>query len=117
MDARDGGEGFEAGVDFGYHAAAHDAVSYELFGPGFGQFGDERTILATDACHIAEEDEFFGVERACQVGCYEVRVDIQAGTIWSLTERSDDGNISLLQQGLWQGGIDFFDFTYEAQAF
>src|ERR1700730_14441613 len=97
MDARDGGEGFEAGVDFGYHAAANDAVGYELFGPGFGQFGDERTILAADAYHIAEEDQFFGVERDCQVRRYEVRVDVQAGTIWPLTERSDDRNISLLQ--------------------
>src|SRR5713101_890452 len=61
MHARDGGEGVEAGGDFGYHAAANDAVCYELFGLSSGQFGDQRTVLAADAYDVAQEDQLFGV--------------------------------------------------------
>ena len=85
MYARDGGEGVEAGGDFGYHTAANDAVCYELFGLSLGQFGDERTVLAADAYDIAQEDQLFGIKRACQVSRYKVRVDIQAGAVWPLT--------------------------------
>ena len=73
-------ESFEAGLDLGDHSGLDGAGGDELAGLVCAEGMDEgvRVVLVTsDAVHIAEEDEFLGVECLGDGGGRRVGVDIE----------------------------------------
>src|SRR3989442_11811915 len=102
---------------FGIHPAGDNTFFYKLAHFQFSHFRDQRTILTTDTYHITQEDQFLRVERTRQMGRYEVRVDIQARAIWTLTKRGNNRDIRFCDQRLHKRWINRFDLTDKAKTF
>src|SRR5437660_6353266 len=115
MDARNGSQGIKAGGYFRNHAAANHALLNELLGFGLGQLRDERPIVAINAHHVAQEDEFLGVEGARDMSSHQIGVDIETGAIGTLAQRSDDGDEPFVNYRLDERRVNRLDLANKAQ--
>src|SRR5205823_5416816 len=94
-----------------------DPLFYKLARFQFSHFRDQRAIHTTDTYHITQKDQFLCIERAREMSRHQVRVDIQAAAIWTLTKWGNNRDILLCDQRLNKRWINRFDLTDKAKAF
>ena len=105
---------FQGAANLGQHTTVDGAVLDQFINPFGAEAGEDFALFIFQACHVGEQNQFFGAKHFRHLAGHQVRIDVVADTVVIHADGGDNRNKIAAGNQIDNGGINALNFAHVA---